>query len=41
MLPPLMPAAKGERAQAVFAMLRELMEGASQADYMRVISPKE
>jgi quinol monooxygenase YgiN len=32
---------KSEKAQAMFAKLRELMEGAPQADYMRLISPKK
>jgi quinol monooxygenase YgiN len=32
---------KSERAKAMFAKLGELMEGAPQADYMRLISPKK
>jgi quinol monooxygenase YgiN len=31
---------QSERAKAMFAKLGELMEGAPQADYMRLISPK-
>jgi len=32
---------KSEKAQAMFAKLGELMEGAPQADYMRLVSPKK
>ena len=32
---------EGERAKAMFAKLGELMEGAPQADYMQLISPKK
>ncbi len=32
---------QGERAKAMFAKLGELMEGAPQADYMQLISPKK
>ena len=32
---------QSERAKAMFAKLGELMEGAPQADYMRLISPKK
>jgi quinol monooxygenase YgiN len=32
---------QSERAKAMFARLGELMEGAPQADYMRLISPKK
>jgi len=32
---------QSERAKATFAKLGELMEGAPQADYMRLISPKK
>ena len=32
---------ESERAKAMFAKLGELMEGAPQFDYMRLVSPKK
>jgi len=32
---------QSERAKAMFAKLGELMEGAPQFDYMRLVSPKK